>query len=314
MFARTFLLLLFGGILIWDFVTVGVMEAAITRAADRAIETTNSASGWLYQKVEDYRVGERLRKAAEESEAAMVEMMALEEIENKTAPNSPETASVATLPPPQLPAVTDFGDSVFSRKAIDSFIAEASVLTDIPDHYLAHLAERESAFDPVAAAGTSSAKGLYQFTESTWLDLFARHGPDHGQEALAKHIKIAANGRPSVESARIKRRILNLRFDPKLSTFMAAHYAREQRAFLTRRLDRQPNYAELYIAHFLGAGGAAKLFIANEERPRASAVDLFPAAAKANRRFFYDSKGKGVDIATLHANLLMLCDDLVAHA
>ncbi|MEL6790774.1 MAG: hypothetical protein AAGL18_08415 [Pseudomonadota bacterium] len=76
-------------------------------------------------------------------------------------------------------------------------------------------------------------------------------------------------------------------------------------------MGRRPNYAELYIAHFLGAGGAAKLFIAHKERPNASAVELFPAAARANRRFFYDKNGKGVDVKTLYANLLTLCSDLV---
>ena len=301
--------MLLSAALVWDFFTVGAMEATLTRASKSAYDIGTQAVGWTQEKAKEYEINKYLKKALAERNAAVREMLELEEEDIKIAPEQMAAImkDIASLPE------TDFGDSVFSREAINSYIKEASTLTGIQANYLAHLAERESAFDPVAAAGTSSAKGLYQFTDSTWLEVFKRHGADHGVGNLAKHIKVDANGRRSVENQRIRRRILNLRLDPKLSTFMAAHYAREQRAFLTKRLGREPDYAELYIAHFLGAGGAAKLFIAYEERPKASAVKLFPAAAKANRRFFYDDKGKSVDIAQLRENLFGLCDNLIAH-
>ncbi len=307
MLLRTILILALGGALIWDFFSVGAMEATLTRASAAAIHATRDGAAWVQAKAHDFEVHNRLSRMSTAQDEAMREMLALERAELEITPSE----NFAILPAPHIAETTDFGDSVFSRAAINTFIGEASSLTGIPDHYLAHLAERESSFDPVAAAGTSSAKGLYQFTEATWLDLFARHGPNHGQGELARHIELPTNGRPTVENLRLKRRILNLRFDPKLSTFMAAHYAREQRVFLTRRLGREPNYAELYIAHFLGASGAAKLFIAKEKTPKASAVALFPAAARANRRFFYDTRNGSVDVATLHANLLKLCDDLL---
>lgn len=293
----------------WDFFTVGAMEATLTRASKSAFGVGAQVVGWTQEKAKEYEIEKRLKNALAERNSAVREMLALEEEGMQIAPDEMEAVmkDIASLPK------TDFGDSVFSRPAINSYIREASALTGIPANYLAHLAERESAFDPVAAAGTSSAKGLYQFTDGTWLEVFKRHGANHGVGDLAKHIKVDVNGRRSVESRHIRRRILNLRLDPKLSTFMAAHYSREQRSFLIKRLGREPNYAELYIAHFLGAGGAAKLFIAYEERPKASAVKLFPAAAKANRRFFYDERGKSVDIAQLRANLFDLCDDLIAH-
>ena len=309
---RTLLIIILGGILSWDYITSEPSESTLARAGAAAQMAYSQVAVQVKDVVHDYQVRQRLQRAAEEREEAINEMMVIEEAAmNDVARDNISLEEVPILPAPHAPMVTDFGDSVFSRAAIDSFIAEASELTDIPEGYLAHLAERESAFDPVAAAGTSSAKGLYQFTESTWLEVFARYGAQHGQEDLAKNISIASNGRPSVADARIKRRILNLRYDPKLSTFMAAHYAKEQRVFLMRRLDRAPTEAELYIAHFLGANGASKLFIAFEESPKASAVELFPAAARANRRFFYDRKGNAVDIATLHANLMSLCAPLL---
>ena len=106
------------------------------------------------------------------------------------------------------------------------------------------------------------------------------------------------------------RTILNLRFDPTLSTFLAAQYTDENRRALEKSLNRRVNYAELYVAHFLGARGAVKLFRANANTPNASAAAMFPSAAKANRKFFYASSGKSVTIRTLHESLISLCDDL----
>src|SRR5690606_23312888 len=49
-----------------------------------------------------------------------------------------------------------------------------------------------------------------------------------------------------------------------------------------------PSPGELYIAHFLGANGAAKFFDAGLANPDQSAAALFPRQAKANARLFYD--------------------------
>lgn len=308
MFFRNIIILVFSVILLWDLVTAGPSKSTLMRAGKEFIGLVQEGVEWSQNKVDEIQINNKLRKTKAAHNAAMQEIFAMEEDQTGSSLSPDETF---IIPAPHTSTTNDFGDSVFSRKAIKAFIDEASALTDISDHYLSHLAERESAFDPVAAAGTSSATGLYQFTESTWLDVFARYGKLHGQDELVRHIMISANGRPSVESKRIKRHILNLRLDPKLSTFMAAHYAHEQRKYLRRKLEREPNYAELYIAHFLGSAGAAKLFIAYERTPRASAVELFPAAANANKRFFYNRKGKSVDIATLHKNLITLCADLL---
>ncbi|MEL7018739.1 MAG: transglycosylase SLT domain-containing protein [Pseudomonadota bacterium] len=226
---RTIAIIILALVLIYDFMTVGPMNAAITRAGKTFTGAVVDAGAWAQEKAHDYRVQKRLREAALEHDTAMREVLALEEKETEA--GQPNDAP--PVPQLKMAMADDFGDSVFSRQAIDSFIQEASALTDIPEDYLAHLAQRESSFDPVAAAGTSSAKGLYQFTESTWLDVFSRHCANHGQGALVRYIT-AENGRPMVVNTRIKRRLLNLRYDPKLSTFMAAQYAREQRAFLTR--------------------------------------------------------------------------------
>jgi hypothetical protein len=300
---KSVLTFLVAAILIWDFISSGPKDSAMSQAISNAYSSVGDLAENADHAIHDYKVRRRLRATEREQALAIAEVESLDG-EDGVLDETPILPTMSSAPDNEI------GDSVFSRRAINKFIAEASAKTDIPENYLAHLAERESAFDPVAAAGTSSAKGLYQFTEATWLDMFARYGPEHGFHQHAGYVTYDSRRRPTVSDERLKRRILNLRYDPKLSTFMAAHYAQEQQAYLTDRLNREPNHAELYIAHFLGAGGAAKLFIANETRPGADAVKMFPAAARANRRFFFDRNGKAVNIATLHENLMNICRDL----
>ena len=59
---------------------------------------------------------------------------------------------------------------------IVNYIQRASDETGVDFSYLVHQAKAESSFDPNAKARTSSATGLFQFIERTWLDLAEKHG------------------------------------------------------------------------------------------------------------------------------------------
>jgi len=61
-----------------------------------------------------------------------------------------------------------------------------------------------------------------------------------------------------------------------------------QRSVLSERLGRQPSEGELYIAHFLGAGGAARSITLASAHPNAKAADFFASAAQANSPISYD--------------------------
>ena len=45
---------------------------------------------------------------------------------------------------------------------------------------------------------------------------------------------------------------------------------------LTGKIGRRPTDSELYMAHFMGVGGAAKLISNAEDNPQASGARLFP--------------------------------------
>jgi hypothetical protein len=165
------------------------------------------------------------------------------------------------------------------QDGVRAAIARASRATGVDFSLLVETARRESAFNPNARAGTSSATGLFQFIDSTWLDMVARHGAEHGLGAQSAALKQGAD-------AATRREILALRTDPEISARMAAELARENATTLQSRLGRPPSAGELYAAHVMGPAGAARLIeAADQDAPSAAAI--FPREAAANRGLFY---------------------------
>src|SRR3546814_18474267 len=64
--------------------------------------------------------------------------------------------------------------------SVQSAIALASRKTGIDFNYLLGQAQVESGLRPNARAGTSSATGLYQFIDQSWLAVVKQHGAEHG--------------------------------------------------------------------------------------------------------------------------------------
>lgn len=169
-------------------------------------------------------------------------------------------------------------------ETVRAAIRRAAQATGVDFSLLVETARRESAMNPNARAGTSSATGLFQFIESTWFDMVRRHGAAHGLGAQAAALAGGAD-------AGTRREILALRNDPEIAARMAAELARENASALEARLGRAPNAGELYAAHVMGSGGAARLIEA-AARGADSAAALFPREAAANRGLFYTSGGE----------------------
>ncbi|WP_300542273.1 hypothetical protein [Maricaulis sp.] len=168
-------------------------------------------------------------------------------------------------------------------------LRQAASETGTDFNFLLRTAARESNFDVRAEATTSSATGLFQFIEQTWLGVMHRHGSDHGYGDAASAISRDAGGRYVVTDPVQRQRILDLRFDAEASARMAGELAAENAGQIEARIGRPVSSGELYAAHFLGAQGAASLIEAAETTPDARADRLFPAAAQANRAIFYEN-------------------------
>jgi hypothetical protein len=193
--------------------------------------------------------------------------------------------------------------AIHSRADVLAALHHASARTGIDFDYLLSTARRESGLNPQAEAMTSSAAGLFQFIEQTWLATVKAHGVAHGLSAYAEAITGDGRSGYEVADASLREEILALRYDPAAASAMAAELARDSARGLEARLGQRVDSGLLYAAHFLGLEGAAKLVRAAGADPDASAVALFPEAAAANRGVFYDSAGRSLSVSALLSNL-----------
>ena len=154
--------------------------------------------------------------------------------------------------------------------------------------YLLQTAIRESSLNPSARAQTSSATGLFQFIESTWLEVMKSEGPRLGYGDFADQIH-ENDGEFFVPNPAARQQILDLRHDPEISSDLAAAFTRRNGDYLYGRFGRMPSAGELYIAHFLGPSGAERFFELGLQNPEASAAGAFPRPAAANPSIFYDN-------------------------
>ena len=188
-----------------------------------------------------------------------------------------------------------------SSRGVEAAIRRASSTTGVDFDFLMKTARRESGFNPDAKARTSSASGLFQFIEQTWLSTVKQHGHKHGYGQYADLIYQGGDGRWQVRGS-ARNVVLDLRFDPQAASTMAGELTASNASYLRGRTGREPNGGDLYAAHFLGPAGAARLMEAMHARPNSSAVSLFPDAASANRSIFY-KQGRAATVAEVYANL-----------
>lgn len=136
------------------------------------------------------------------------------------------------------------------------------------DAVLAAIVGVESSGNATARASTSSAAGLGQILTGTWLELIQKHRPD-------------------LMEGRTQSEILALRDDADLNAEMTKAYMRDNTRFLEERgIEVGP--AEVYLAHFMGPGGAAKALKAAPETPISQLMS--PKEIKANAAVRYNGK------------------------
>lgn len=181
-------------------------------------------------------------------------------------------------------------------------IAMASRRTGVDFGYLLGQAKVESSFNPNARAATSSATGLFQFLDQSWLGVMADHGAKHGLGWASDAIGRTSSGRFFVSDPALKQQILDLRKHPETASVMAAEFASDNRDYIEQRIGRPAEAVDLYLAHFLGSAGAAKFLAAHDANPGGSAAALFPSAARANRSVFYDRSGSPRSLGDIRHN------------
>lgn len=188
-----------------------------------------------------------------------------------------------------------------ARTTVVSALQKASAATGSDFDYLLKTAVRESGLKAGAQASTSSASGLFQFVEQTWLGLVKEYGGKYGLSSYASKITKGSDGRYHVADSDDRQAILDLRSDPQTSALMAGEYANQCKSRMESALGRPVSNGELYAAHFLGADSASRLVAMNERSPGAVAADAFPQAAAANKTVFYHSDGSPKSVSEVYA-------------
>lgn len=122
----------------------------------------------------------------------------------------------------------------------------------------------ESGFKSNAVAGTSTAKGLNQFTSGTWSDMMKKHAKDFG---------IPPDASPN---------------DAKANALLGAQFLKTNLQTAQKR-GMPADIVQSYLMHFLGAGGANTFNKLSDNDVVATAM---PSAASANKPTFYDKNGK----------------------
>src|SRR5262245_28194071 len=183
-------------------------------------------------------------------------------------------------------------------------IRKAAQATGASFNYLLATAKVESDLDPNLSMRSSSATGLFQFIEQTWLATLKQAGPAFGYGNYADAISRTASGRYAVDDGRLRDEIMRLRKDPTANALMGGAFTQQNVAVLSSRLGRPPSEGELYIGHFFGPYAGAKPIALAQSNPGADASAIFPAAARANQSIFYDKQGRARSISQVCAELV----------
>ena len=183
-----------------------------------------------------------------------------------------------------------FGPMKIRRYLVEK-IVRASRATSVDPVLLMAIADKESSFKTEVQAQTSSASGLYQFIEKTWLGVVREFGPQYG---LEKEAVLLAAGDAGVAQ---RTRILALRRDPYLSAVLAAEMLKRDSLRIARRIGRNLTGGEVYLVHFLGPDGAERMIDEVTHKPDTVAATLLPRPAAANKPIFYGAGSKSLSVA-----------------
>jgi hypothetical protein len=205
---------------------------------------------------------------------------------SRPAKPAPQTAEDVTGDPDEL---IPFNGRNIPRWLVHS-ILKAAHATGVDPVYMMTLADVESSLSPEAKARTSSAQGLFQFIDSTWLETVRVHAADYGFAAAAEAIR-SVDGE-LVVSGKDREWIMSLRTDPYFSALMAGELIKDVERALQAKGERELAEAELYLAHFLGASSAVRFLEVLDQDPNMKASKLFPKAARANTGLFMEGKGR----------------------
>lgn len=168
-----------------------------------------------------------------------------------------------------LPLPTGNGTYAGVKGVIDG----AAKMVGVDPKLMASMAAVESGFNYNIKSTSSPALGLFQFMPDTWAGMMKKHAAKYGID-------------PATPPT-----------DPRANALLGAEYIKENSLALKGALNRPVNNTDVYMAHFLGGGGARTFFKAD---PNAIAATVMPGPARQNVNIFYDKAGRAKTIAEVY--------------
>jgi len=172
--------------------------------------------------------------------------------------------------------------------SIGDAINNAASTTGVSAQTLAIFGQLESGLGKVVENKLSSARGPFQFIESTWLAMLQKYGKKYGYDP----------------SSMTREEQLNLRYNNRASAIMAAEYTKENAATLGVNPSDPANVDKLYLAHFLGPGGAKRVLSGEglTEQQKAAVMKYNPNIKTGSKEEFLQfAQGKTAKAAKVSA-------------
>ena len=200
--------------------------------------------------------------------------------------------------------ILEFGPMKIRRHLVQKIVRAAQAVQTDPVLLMA-VADKESSFITEVQAKTSSATGLFQFIERTWLGVVRDFGGKYGLAQDAALVVAGDNGKPTVTDAAERARILELRRDPYLAALLAGEMLKRDAARIALRIGRELSLGEVYLAHFLGPDDAEEFLASVADKPKFAAAKMLPGPARANRTIFFAAqrgrrKATSLSVAEVH--------------
>ncbi|MDB5507701.1 MAG: transglycosylase domain protein [Hyphomicrobiales bacterium] len=282
---------------------LGVPETAMRPEQAKAIQVA--------KQVDLAREAEEARKELAESAVTVMAATSARDAIQAAAPRTDYGFSklfenIITAKPDELGLSQDilkFGPMRVREDLVGTILRAARETNSDPVLLMA-IADKESSFSISVGASTSSAVGLFQFVEGTWLTVVRQFGARYG---LAKEAAlIEGSDEAGAMTSKDRARILDMRKDPYLSALFAAEMLKRDAADIGAKLGRDLTPEEIYLAHFFGPYDAYKFLDKVDTEPKLVAAKLLPRPARANRPIFYSRNGrksKSLSVAEVHKKI-----------
>jgi soluble lytic murein transglycosylase-like protein len=227
------------------------------------------AAGGIVAFAEGDLVDDEIETEDDRQEASLMSLMAAAQNKIKSGLGRATSGFTSALPKsvqsmlPTPTATPTTAPAAPTEGGIPGLINSAAKQENLPADLLRRISGAESSGNPNAANPRSSAKGIFQFTDSTWKGM---------------------GGKPGEQ------------FNPEANVGLGAKYIRQNAEHLKKTLGRDPNYHEVYAAHMFGPGVSRMLNKANPKDPIERGLSTFqsPKQVKAIMKANPNLRGKSV--------------------